>query len=180
LQDDGKEMTRKEIIQYLEPMKGKKSKKKYKNIAHGGYFYPELYSLASKVLALLETKQLEYFSHILASQKNMSNTMHIIGNVITNCQFACTRGDVHSIGIDGGLMDLIDSSKHADSQQFCIYHSRNCWSCYLRYMELRERQRKQPQMTRSKLLVLFSVNCKSTFLTCWGLPGEAKSELSWM
>jgi hypothetical protein len=49
-------MTRKEVIQYLEPMKGKKPKKKNKNIAHGGYFYPELYSLAGKVLALLETK----------------------------------------------------------------------------------------------------------------------------
>jgi hypothetical protein len=32
LGDDGKEMTCKEIIQYLEPMKGKKQKKKYKNI----------------------------------------------------------------------------------------------------------------------------------------------------
>ena len=49
LQDDGKEMTREEVIQYLEPAKGKKPKKKYKNVAHGGYFYPELYSLAGNV-----------------------------------------------------------------------------------------------------------------------------------
>ncbi len=69
LQDDGKEMTCKEVIQYLESMKGKKPKKKYKNIAHGGYFYPELYSLAGNVLALLETKQLEYFPCLPASQK---------------------------------------------------------------------------------------------------------------
>jgi hypothetical protein len=56
LQDDGKEITRKEVIQYLEPMKGKKPKKRYKNIAHGGFFNPELYSLAGNALALLETK----------------------------------------------------------------------------------------------------------------------------
>jgi hypothetical protein len=49
LLDDGKEMTHKEIHQYLEPTKGKKQKKKYKNIAHCGYFYPELYSLAGNV-----------------------------------------------------------------------------------------------------------------------------------
>ncbi len=85
LQDDGKEMTREEVSQYLEPTKGKKQKKKYKNIAHGGYFYPELYSLAGNVLALLETKQLEYFPRLLASQKNMSNTIHIIGKLIANC-----------------------------------------------------------------------------------------------
>jgi hypothetical protein len=84
LQDDGKEMTCKEVIQYLEPMKGKKPKKKYKNVAHGGYFYPELYSLASNVLALLETKRLEYFPRFLVSQKNMSNTIHIIGKLIAN------------------------------------------------------------------------------------------------
>jgi hypothetical protein len=58
-----------EIIQYLKPMKGKKPKKKYKNIAPGGYFYPELYSLAGNVLALLETKRLEYFPRLPASQK---------------------------------------------------------------------------------------------------------------
>jgi hypothetical protein len=79
LQDDGKEMTREEVSQYLEPTKGKKQKKKYKNIAHGGYFYPELYSLAGNVLALLETKRLEYFLRLLASQKNMSNAL--AGNV---------------------------------------------------------------------------------------------------
>jgi hypothetical protein len=56
LQDDGKEMTHKEVIQYLEPLKGKKPKKKYKNITHSGYFYPELYSLACNVLALMKTK----------------------------------------------------------------------------------------------------------------------------
>jgi hypothetical protein len=58
LQDDGKEMTHEEVSQYLEPTKGKKQKKKYKNIAHGGYFYPELYSLAGNVFSLLETKRL--------------------------------------------------------------------------------------------------------------------------
>jgi hypothetical protein len=84
LQDDCKVMTHKEIIQYLEPLKGKKPKKKYKNIAHGGYFYPELYSLAGVILALLETKQLEYFPHLLTLQKNMANTNHIIGKVIAN------------------------------------------------------------------------------------------------
>jgi hypothetical protein len=30
-----------------------KPKKKYRTIAHGGYFYQELYSLAGDVLALL-------------------------------------------------------------------------------------------------------------------------------
>jgi hypothetical protein len=69
LQDDGKEMTREEVIQYLELMKGKKPKKKYKNVAHGGCFYPELYSLAGDALALLETKRLEYFPRLLVSQK---------------------------------------------------------------------------------------------------------------
>ncbi len=56
LQDDGKEMTHEEVIQYLELMKGKKKKKKYKNLTHGGHVYPELYSLAGDVLALLEKK----------------------------------------------------------------------------------------------------------------------------
>jgi hypothetical protein len=88
LQDDGKEMTREEVIQYLEPMKGKKPKKKYKNLAHSGYFYPEFYLLASNVLALLETKRLEYFPCLPASQKNMSNTIHIIGKLIANHQFS--------------------------------------------------------------------------------------------
>jgi hypothetical protein len=91
LQDDGKEMTREEVIQYLEPMKGKKPRKKYKNIAHGGYFYPELYSLTGYVLALLETKRLEYFPCHPALQNDMSNTIHIIGMLIANCQFSCAR-----------------------------------------------------------------------------------------
>jgi hypothetical protein len=89
--------------------KGKKPKKKYKNIAHGGYFYPKLYSLAANVLALLEINQLKYFPRLPTSQKNMSNTIHIIGKVIAHQQFSCIHGDVHSIGVDGGLMDLIDS-----------------------------------------------------------------------
>jgi hypothetical protein len=80
LQDDGKEMTCKETIHYMEPAKGKKPKKKNKNIAHGGYFYPELYSLAADVLALLEMKQLEYFPRLPTSQKNMSNTIHWQGD----------------------------------------------------------------------------------------------------
>jgi hypothetical protein len=121
LQDDGKEMIHNEIIQYLEPMKRKKRKKKYKNIAHGGYFYPQLYSLAGSVLALLETKRLEYFPCLPASQKNMSNTIHIIGKMIAHQQFSCTRGDVHSIGVDGGLMDLINSVlEYAGRQRFYI------------------------------------------------------------
>ncbi len=37
LQDDGKEMTCEKVSQYLEPTKGKKQKKKYKTIAHGGF-----------------------------------------------------------------------------------------------------------------------------------------------
>ena len=85
LQDDGKEMTSEEVSQYLELTKGKKQKKKYKNIAHSGYFNPELYSLAGNVLALLETKRLEYFPRLPALQKNMSNTIHIIGKLIANC-----------------------------------------------------------------------------------------------
>ncbi len=76
-------MTREEVIQYLELMKGKKPKKKYKNVAYGGYFYPELYSLAGNVFALMETKRLEYFPRLPASQKkNVSNTIHIIGKLI--------------------------------------------------------------------------------------------------
>jgi hypothetical protein len=135
LQDDGKEMPREEVIQYLEPAKGKKPKKKYKNVAHGGYFYPELYSLAGNVLALLEMKRLEYFPCLLASQKNMSNTIHIIGKLIANHQFSCACGDVHSIGVDGGLIKLIDSIEYAGRQQFIFYCSRNCWSSYLKNME---------------------------------------------
>jgi hypothetical protein len=92
LKDDGKEMTHEEIIHYMELTMGKKPKKKYKNIAYGGYFYPELYSLAANVLALLETKQLEYFPRLPTSQKNMSNTIHIIGKVIAHQQFSCARG----------------------------------------------------------------------------------------
>jgi hypothetical protein len=69
LQDDGKEMTCEWIVQYLEPVKGKEPKKKYKTIAHGGYYYQELYSLAGKVLALLETKQQEYFPSLPALKK---------------------------------------------------------------------------------------------------------------
>jgi hypothetical protein len=112
LQDDGKEMTHEKVIQYLEPMKGKKPKKKYKNIAHGGYFYPELYSLAGDVLALLETKRLEYFSRLPTLQKNMSNTIHIIGKLSANRYVLCARGDVHSIGVDGGLIEMIDSAEY--------------------------------------------------------------------
>ncbi len=120
LQDNGKEMTCKEVIQYLELMKGKKLKKKYKNVAHGGYFYPELYSLADNVLALLETKRLEYFPRLPALQKNMSNTINIIGKLIANCQFSCAGGDVHSIGVDGGLIKMIDSAEYAGRQHFYI------------------------------------------------------------
>jgi hypothetical protein len=120
LQDDSKEMTHKEIIQYLEPMKGKKPKKKYKNIAHGGYFYPKLYSLAGDVVALLETKKLEYFPRFPSSQKNMSNTIHIIGKLIANQKLSCAHVNVHSIGVDGGLMDLINSVEYAGRQQFYI------------------------------------------------------------
>ena len=77
LQDDGQEMTGEEVIQYLEPVKAKKPKKKYTNVAPGEHFYPELYSLAGNVLALLEKKQEEYFPRLPALQKNMSNTIHI-------------------------------------------------------------------------------------------------------
>ncbi len=77
LQDEDKEMTRKEIIQYSGTREGDETKEKYKNIAHGGYFYPELYSLAGDVLALLETKQLEYFPCLLALQKkNVKYHLH--------------------------------------------------------------------------------------------------------
>jgi hypothetical protein len=50
LQDDGKEMSPKEILIYQEPMLGK-PKRKYRTISHGGYFYQELYLLACDVLA---------------------------------------------------------------------------------------------------------------------------------
>jgi hypothetical protein len=50
----------------------------------------------------------------------MSNTIYIIGKLIANCQFSCTRGDVHSIGVDGGLIKLIDSVDYAGRQQFYI------------------------------------------------------------
>ncbi len=49
-----------------------------------GYFYAELYSLAGDVLELLETKRLEYFPRLPALQKEMSNTIHIIGKLIAN------------------------------------------------------------------------------------------------
>jgi hypothetical protein len=68
LQDDDKMMTTDEIALYQEPSKGS-LKKIYKTIAHGGYFYQVLYSLAGDVLALLDTKQEEYVTHLSTSQK---------------------------------------------------------------------------------------------------------------
>jgi hypothetical protein len=50
----------------------------------------------------------------------MSNTIHIIGKVIAHQIFSCARGDDHSIGVDGGLMDLIDSVEYAGRQRFYI------------------------------------------------------------
>jgi hypothetical protein len=81
LQDDSKEMMHNKISQYLEPSK-KRPTTKYRTIAHGGYFYQVLYSLAGDVLALLERKQQDFFPHLPASQKYMSNTIHFIGKVI--------------------------------------------------------------------------------------------------
>jgi hypothetical protein len=50
----------------------------------------------------------------------MSNTIHIIGKLIANCRFSCARGDVHSIGVDGGLIEMIDSAEYAGRQHFYI------------------------------------------------------------
>ncbi len=50
----------------------------------------------------------------------MSTTIHIIGKLVANRQFSCARGDVHSIGVDGGLIELIDSVEYAGRQQFYI------------------------------------------------------------
>ncbi len=112
--------------------------------------------------------------------KTVSNTIHFICKVIASHQISCTCADLQSIGVDGVLMDLTNSIEYADSQQFYIHCSRKWWSSYLRNMDLRERWRKQPWLTRSKLSVLISVNCASTFLTCWGLWWEAKSGQNWM
>jgi hypothetical protein len=50
----------------------------------------------------------------------MSNTIHIIGKLIANRQYSCARGDVHSFGVDGCLIKLIDSVEYAGRQQFYI------------------------------------------------------------
>jgi hypothetical protein len=48
----------------------------------------------------------------------MSNTIHILGKVIAHQWFSCACGDVHSIGVDGGLMNLINSVEYAGRQKF--------------------------------------------------------------
>ncbi len=50
----------------------------------------------------------------------MTNTIHIIDKLNANPQFSCARGDVHSIGVDGGLIKLINSIEDAGRQQFYI------------------------------------------------------------
>jgi hypothetical protein len=55
LQDDSREMTFKKLPIYHNPPKGK-PKRKYRLIAHGRYFYQNLYQLATEILALLENQ----------------------------------------------------------------------------------------------------------------------------
>ncbi len=52
--------------------------------------------------------------------KNKSNTIHLIGKVNANHWILCTCANVHIIGVDGGLTDLINCSDYANSQQFYI------------------------------------------------------------
>ena len=77
-----------------------------------------LYSLAGNVLALLKTKRDEYFTHLPASQKNMSNTIHYIGKVIASHRMSCAHSDGHSFGVGAGLLDLINNSENVYIQRF--------------------------------------------------------------
>ncbi len=60
------------------------------------------------------------FSTSSGTTKKMSNIIHIIGKLIANRQFSCARGDVHSIGVDGDLIELINSVEYPGRQQFYI------------------------------------------------------------
>jgi hypothetical protein len=85
-----------------------KPKQKYRTIAHGGYFYQELYSSASDVLALLEEKRLNYFSRLPKSSRNMSLTIHYIGKAIATRQILCKCAGIHNIrSMDAGITDEI-------------------------------------------------------------------------
>jgi hypothetical protein len=46
----------------------------------------------------------------------MSNTIHFTGKVIVSRQMSCTSADVHSIEVDGGLMDLIAIREFTNKQ----------------------------------------------------------------
>jgi hypothetical protein len=71
-------------------------------------------------LGIVGDEATRIFSTSSGIAKKISNTIHIIGKLIANHQFSCARGDVHSIGVDGGLIELIDSVEYACRQQFYI------------------------------------------------------------
>ena len=48
----------------------------------------------------------------------MSNTVHYISKEVIASHRTCVHSDTHSIGVDAGLLDLINSSENADSQRF--------------------------------------------------------------
>jgi hypothetical protein len=84
LQNDGEEMTTEEYAIYQEPPTGR-PKKKYKMITYNGFFFQELYLLASKILELLERKHLSYFTRLPNSTRNMSLTIHTISKLAALC-----------------------------------------------------------------------------------------------
>ena len=120
LQDDGKEMTTEEYAIYQEPAKGR-PKKKYKTIAHNGFFFQELYLLASEILALVERKRLSYFTRLPTSTRNMSLTIHTIGKTIALRRVSCARADIHGMGTGAASYEeQINKDEYKEKNRFYL------------------------------------------------------------
>ena len=102
IQDQGIEMTELELITYSDA--GRKCKTR--NIAHGGFFYKELYKLAELLFAFMDQRRDEHFERLSKLKNQKTPTIHQIGKCVASRRAFFQRSDLHA-GTDQGFGDLI-------------------------------------------------------------------------
>jgi hypothetical protein len=104
---------------YATPVKGKRNNKHY-NVAHAGWFYPKLYSLAQLCVQKMKEHP-DAYPRLNHSAKNLSSFIHPIGRHIASTRKKYARADLHNMGRDIGSSDFIQSDTYEKRDCFYIY-----------------------------------------------------------
>ena len=116
VQGSGLKMTETEF----EAHENNKKKRKHKFIAHGSYYYKDIFHLSKQIDDRI-MNHLKLFPHAPVCQ--LSDRVHCIGNIVMGLRKLSSRGDIHSIP-DQSFHALVNSNKnkHLDAFYYVLIH----------------------------------------------------------